>query len=174
MDHRAGYFLAFIFLLCGAARLARFNVQTNPVPKNPGPSGSQIFRRPSHSRGRGHGRRRGLRHRQRAARNGGSYSALWLGAARLAFVPDGQHLALSQLQGDQPQGPALAAHRDPVWRAHLPDLELFAARAAGARQRLRRHRHRDSRRGHHPPPLPAHHPPLQPPRSRLQPEHQPS
>ena len=35
MDHRAGYFLAFLFLLCGAARLARFNVQTNPVPKNP-------------------------------------------------------------------------------------------------------------------------------------------
>lgn len=36
LDHRAGYFLAFLFLLCGAVRLARFNVQTNPVPKNPG------------------------------------------------------------------------------------------------------------------------------------------
>ena len=35
-DHRAGYFLAFLYLLCGAVRLARFNVQTNPVPKNPG------------------------------------------------------------------------------------------------------------------------------------------
>ena len=37
-DHlrRAGYFMAFLFLLCGAARLARFNIQTNPVPKNPG------------------------------------------------------------------------------------------------------------------------------------------
>ena len=33
---RAGYFIAFLFLLCGAARLARFNVQKNPVPKNPG------------------------------------------------------------------------------------------------------------------------------------------
>ncbi|HEX4811066.1 MAG TPA: CDP-diacylglycerol--serine O-phosphatidyltransferase [Bryobacteraceae bacterium] len=33
---RAGYFVAFFFLLCGAVRLARFNVQTNPVPKNPG------------------------------------------------------------------------------------------------------------------------------------------
>lgn len=43
MDHRAGYFLAFIFLLCGAARLARFNVQTNPVPKNPGRPDRKYF-----------------------------------------------------------------------------------------------------------------------------------
>jgi CDP-diacylglycerol--serine O-phosphatidyltransferase len=33
---RAGMFVAFLFLVCGAARLARFNIQTNPVPKNPG------------------------------------------------------------------------------------------------------------------------------------------
>ena len=43
MDHRAGYFLAFVFLLCGAARLARFNVQTNPVPKNPGRPDRKYF-----------------------------------------------------------------------------------------------------------------------------------
>jgi CDP-diacylglycerol--serine O-phosphatidyltransferase len=43
MDHRAGYFLAFIFLLCGAARLARFNVQTNPVPANPGRPDRKYF-----------------------------------------------------------------------------------------------------------------------------------
>jgi CDP-diacylglycerol--serine O-phosphatidyltransferase len=42
-DHRAGYFLAFIFLLCGAARLARFNVQTNPVPSNPGRPDRKYF-----------------------------------------------------------------------------------------------------------------------------------
>ncbi|HEX5228905.1 MAG TPA: CDP-diacylglycerol--serine O-phosphatidyltransferase, partial [Bryobacteraceae bacterium] len=42
-DHRAGYFLAFIFLLCGAARLARFNVQTNPVPANPGRADRKYF-----------------------------------------------------------------------------------------------------------------------------------
>ena len=34
--HRAGTFIAFLFLICGAARLARFNVQKNPRPKNPG------------------------------------------------------------------------------------------------------------------------------------------
>ena len=43
MDHRAGYFIAFLYLLCGAARLARFNVQTNPVPKNPGRADRKYF-----------------------------------------------------------------------------------------------------------------------------------
>jgi CDP-diacylglycerol---serine O-phosphatidyltransferase len=41
--HRAGYFCAFLFLLCGAVRLARFNVQVNPVPKNPGRAGRKYF-----------------------------------------------------------------------------------------------------------------------------------
>ncbi len=40
---QAGYFLAFLFLLCGAARLARFNIQTDPVPKNPGRPGRKYF-----------------------------------------------------------------------------------------------------------------------------------
>jgi len=40
---RAGYFIAFLFLLCGAARLARFNVQKNPVPKNPGHPDRKYF-----------------------------------------------------------------------------------------------------------------------------------
>jgi len=39
----AGYFIAFLFLLCGAARLARFNVQRNPVPKNPGRPDRKYF-----------------------------------------------------------------------------------------------------------------------------------
>lgn len=38
-----GYFVCFLFLLCGAARLARFNVQTNPVPKNPGRADRKYF-----------------------------------------------------------------------------------------------------------------------------------
>ena len=40
---RAGYFATFFFALCGAARLARFNVQTNPIPKNPGRSDRKYF-----------------------------------------------------------------------------------------------------------------------------------
>ena len=41
--HRAGYFLSFSFLLCGAMRLARFNIQKNPVPKNPGRPDRKYF-----------------------------------------------------------------------------------------------------------------------------------
>ena len=38
-----GAFVCFLFLLCGAARLARFNVSVNPVPKNPGRPGKKYF-----------------------------------------------------------------------------------------------------------------------------------
>jgi CDP-diacylglycerol--serine O-phosphatidyltransferase len=40
---RAGYFFSFLFLLCGAARLARFNIQKNPIPKNPGRPDRKYF-----------------------------------------------------------------------------------------------------------------------------------
>jgi CDP-diacylglycerol--serine O-phosphatidyltransferase len=40
---RAAYFLAFMYLLCGAARLARFNIQVNPMPKNPGKPDRKYF-----------------------------------------------------------------------------------------------------------------------------------
>jgi CDP-diacylglycerol--serine O-phosphatidyltransferase len=39
----AGYLIAFLFLLCGACRLARFNVQVNPIPKNPGRPDRKYF-----------------------------------------------------------------------------------------------------------------------------------
>jgi CDP-diacylglycerol--serine O-phosphatidyltransferase len=44
-DHlrRLSYFIPFLYLLCGAARLARFNVQKNPVPKNPGRPDRKYF-----------------------------------------------------------------------------------------------------------------------------------
>jgi len=38
-----GSFIAFLFLLCGAVRLARFNVQKNPIPKNPGRPDRKYF-----------------------------------------------------------------------------------------------------------------------------------
>jgi CDP-diacylglycerol--serine O-phosphatidyltransferase len=40
---RFGTFAAFLFLLCGAVRLARFNIQKNPVPKNPGRPDRKYF-----------------------------------------------------------------------------------------------------------------------------------
>ena len=41
--HRAGFFFVFLYLLCGAARLARFNIQLNPVPTNPGRPDRKYF-----------------------------------------------------------------------------------------------------------------------------------
>jgi len=38
-----GAFLCFLFLLCGASRLARFNISHNPVPKNPGRPDRKYF-----------------------------------------------------------------------------------------------------------------------------------
>jgi len=38
-----GAFVCFLFLLCGASRLARFNISNDPVPKNPGRPGRKYF-----------------------------------------------------------------------------------------------------------------------------------
>ncbi|MBV8114177.1 MAG: CDP-diacylglycerol--serine O-phosphatidyltransferase [Silvibacterium sp.] len=38
-----GGFICFLFLICGASRLARFNISTDPVPKNPGRPGRKYF-----------------------------------------------------------------------------------------------------------------------------------
>ena len=39
----AGVFICFLFLVCGACRLARFNVTVNPLPSNPGRPGRRYF-----------------------------------------------------------------------------------------------------------------------------------
>jgi CDP-diacylglycerol--serine O-phosphatidyltransferase len=38
-----GAIVTFVFLMAGAARLARFNIQTNPQPSNPGRPGKKYF-----------------------------------------------------------------------------------------------------------------------------------
>ena len=38
-----GVFVCFAFLMCGACRLARFNISINPQPRNPGKAGSKYF-----------------------------------------------------------------------------------------------------------------------------------
>jgi CDP-diacylglycerol--serine O-phosphatidyltransferase len=40
---RAGKLVSFLFLVCGAARLARFNIQKNPIPRNPGSPNRKYF-----------------------------------------------------------------------------------------------------------------------------------
>jgi len=39
----AGVFVCFLFLICGASRLARFNISVNPQPRNPGRPGHKYF-----------------------------------------------------------------------------------------------------------------------------------
>jgi CDP-diacylglycerol--serine O-phosphatidyltransferase len=39
----AGVFVCFLFLICGASRLARFNISINPQPRNPGRPGHKYF-----------------------------------------------------------------------------------------------------------------------------------
>jgi len=39
----AGVFVCFLFLICGACRLARFNISVNPQPRNPGKPGRKYF-----------------------------------------------------------------------------------------------------------------------------------
>ena len=41
--HRGGWFLSFLFVLCGASRLARFNIQADSVLVNPGRPGRKYF-----------------------------------------------------------------------------------------------------------------------------------
>ncbi len=38
-----GVFVCFLFLICGACRLARFNISINPQPRNPGRPGRKYF-----------------------------------------------------------------------------------------------------------------------------------
>jgi len=40
---QAGYFILFMFVCCGSMRLARFNITTNPVPRNPGRPDRKYF-----------------------------------------------------------------------------------------------------------------------------------
>ena len=38
-----GVFVCFVFLICGASRLARFNISVNPQPRNPGRADRKYF-----------------------------------------------------------------------------------------------------------------------------------
>ncbi len=40
---RLSYFVLFLYVMCGASRLARFNIAVNPVPKNPGKPDRKYF-----------------------------------------------------------------------------------------------------------------------------------
>ena len=96
----AGYFMAFLFLLCGACRLARFNVQEESDSEKPGPAGPQVFRRTADSGGGGDGGGGGVGVRFGATGMVAVVGGVAAAAGSIGF-PDGEHVALLQLQGDQ-------------------------------------------------------------------------
>src|SRR5580704_6980710 len=75
--------------------------------------------------------------------------------ARSAFVPDGQHMALSELQGDPAKRPTVAAHCHIFWRAHCFDLVLLPAGPVGTRNFICQHGYRDSCGRYHSAPVPS-------------------
>ena len=106
----AGYFISFLFLLCGAARLARFNIQHNPIPKNPGRPDRKYFVGLPIPAAAAMVAARGVGLRCRAAHLVAVVRCV-AGPAAAAGFSDGQHLALLQLQRHQPLQALYAADR---------------------------------------------------------------
>ena len=133
-DHllRLGYFVCFLYLLSGCARLARFNITTNPVPKNPGrPDRKYFVGLPIPAAA-------GLVAAVVYAAEGEPIrfwliGLAWLYAAWAARIPDGLHLAVSKLQGPQSYAPTVDAAHHLSWKLDLPDLELLPSDAVGSR-----------------------------------------
>ena len=151
----AGYFVAFLFLLCGAARLARFNVQKNPIPKNPGRPDRKYFVGLPIPAAAAMVAAVVFASDARADRLVAAFGAV-AGPAGAAGIPDGQHLALLQLQRHQSQQAlhAAAHHRAgrrciyAIWNWPQPVLLGLATCLCGQR-------HRDPHRRYRAPPLAA-------------------
>ena len=129
--HSAGYFFSFLFLLCGAMRLARFNIQKNPMPKNPGrpdrkyfvglaiPSGAAVVASIVYA-------------------CDGEPLRLWpwslplAGASGVAFVPDGQHVALPEFQRPEPDAPPLAPNASFLWQRRFFSSGISRSRRCSA------------------------------------------
>jgi CDP-diacylglycerol--serine O-phosphatidyltransferase len=83
----AGVFVCFLFLICGASRLARFNISVNPQPRN------------ADTRwGRGDRRSGALLPRFADLRS--SDGAGMAGTDRVHRLPDGEQLAILEREGD--------------------------------------------------------------------------
>ena len=105
---RAGYLVAFFYLLCGTVRLARFNVQTNPMPKNPGRPGQKYFvGMPIPA---GAGLIAAIVYMDATPRISLAASAIWLmtvGIAGLLMVSTWRYPSFKQLNLSKPRSPLL-------------------------------------------------------------------
>ena len=93
----AGVFVCFLFLVCGASRLARFNISTNLQPRNPGKPGHKFFVGSPYRRARN--RRSSCPLFQRISYLDSSGPAGLAPAPSLHRLPHGQQLALLERQG---------------------------------------------------------------------------
>ena len=120
-----GAIATFVFLLAGASRLARFNIQVNPQPSNPGRPGRKYFvGMPIPA---GAGAVAAVVHLVQ----GDPLQIWWLSVGWAVFVvrnlfPDGEHLALLQPEGYQLSPAAEFSLADRDWRGHGADLVFFA------------------------------------------------
>jgi hypothetical protein len=119
-----------------------------------GTRGPEIFRRPADSRRRRDAGRRGLRNRRDSADVMGTFGRV-SGADRPAGVPDGQHVAISQFQGSEPDAAPLDFDPGGAGQFDFFDFLRVPAAAAGDDGGLRRQRDRDSYWRHHPAALPT-------------------
>ena len=113
-----GAFLCFLFLLCGAGRLARFNISHNPLPKNPGrpdrkyfvgmpiPAAAGVIASVVH-----------LFHGHPVFN--WWLAVTWMVAGRPARLPHGEHLALLERQGNQSLQPASFSNAHSAWRVRV-------------------------------------------------------
>ena len=123
-----GAFVCFVFLLCGASRLARFNISHDPQPKNPGrPDRKYFVGMPIPAAA--------WRHCLCGApRQWHPRAVLVAGCimdrrCRPRRISHGQHLALLERQRDQPlRTPSLSAHRV-AGRPDLSACPLFRSAA---------------------------------------------
>jgi CDP-diacylglycerol--serine O-phosphatidyltransferase len=115
-----GYFISFLFMLCGASRLARFNVTTNPIPKNPGrPDRKYFVGLPIPAAA---GFVAAIVYASHSVVDSERTLARVAGAAR---VPHGQHVALSQLQRSQFAAASFAAFYHFCCELYLSGGRLF-------------------------------------------------
>ncbi len=124
-----GGFVCFLFLICGASRLARFNISHDPVPKNPGrpdrkyfvgmpiPAAAGVIAAVVH----------GFQGHPFQYMDGDPMDS----PGRLYRIPDGEHLAILERQGNQSCQPA-SISVDCADRAGDLSAGILFARSAAA------------------------------------------
>jgi CDP-diacylglycerol--serine O-phosphatidyltransferase len=94
---QAGAFICFLFLLCGASRLARFNISHDAQPRNPGRADRKYFAGMPIPAGAGL--------LAATVHFFNSFDCM-ADAGGAGGLPDGEHVAVLVGEGDQPHAPA--------------------------------------------------------------------